>query len=255
MTRVTARVNAATKFLKSTQWDSVAMLCGITPQDLNVTDELLDEVHDIIWGDLCSEYDAKHFCDYLRQSGLPFTPEFNAFEKIWRRDEFNHYAGFRQIYSLLYHKSCDEIDQAMAAHQPNFAPIQEFLRDEFSICVLIAFDELATTRSYCQDFDLYKSFGPKPLANWIKYVTKDEGLHYGNALQVITQCHQHRLSELPSLIKRLIEYNLEENHQYNSTFVLNHEQDNYFTPDFLRECGNIILKCFRFYCSSFDGKE
>jgi hypothetical protein len=160
-----------------TQSDEIALLDGITRKDLEVTDKLLEQSRDIIWSDLSSEYDAEHFSDFLSQSGLPFTPEFEAFKTGWRRDELNHYLGFRQIYSILYDKSPNSIDQAMAAHQPNFAPIQEFLEDEFRICVLIAYDELATTRTYAQDIALYKSFGSMPLANWIKFVTKDRGLN------------------------------------------------------------------------------
>lgn len=220
------------------------MLSGISHQDLCVTDQLLDQAHDVIWGDLCSEYDAEHFCQYLRQRNISFTSDFNVFERIWRRDELNHYTGFRQIYSLLYDKNPEEIDQEMAIRKPDFTAIQGFVQDEFSICVLIAYDELATTRSYTQDFGLYKSFGPRSLANWIKYVTRDEGLHYDNALQVIAQRHKHRLSELNQLVSHLVEYNVEENHQYNATFVLNHEQSQYFTPDFLHKCGDILCKRF-----------
>jgi hypothetical protein len=228
----------------STQWDSITMLDGITLKDLQVTDKLLEQSRDIIWGDLSSEYDAKHFSDFLSQSGLQFTPEFEAFKTLWRRDELNHYLGFRQIYSVLYEKRTDSIDQAMAAHQPNFVPIQEFLEDEFRVCVLIAYDELATTRTYAQDIALYKSFGSIPLANWIKFVIKDEGLHYDNALNVIAQSHSHRLPELRQLVNRLVEFNLEDNHQYGSTFVLNHEQSDYFSPAFLSECGDMLCKRF-----------
>jgi hypothetical protein len=201
-------------------------------------------MHDLLWSDMESEYDAENFCQHLRQSGLSFTPEFQEFEQIWRRDELNHYIGFRQIYSQLYHNSAEEIDRSMAARQPDFAPLQEFLQDEFSICVIVAYDEIATTRSYCQDFRLYKSFGSKPIANWIKYVTKDEGLHYDNALCLIGQHHSHRLPEITGLVERLIEFNLEENHQYKSTFLLNHEQSEYFTPDFLHQCGDLICQRF-----------
>ncbi len=228
----------------STDWDSRIILDGISLEDLQVSNKLLEETHNIIWGDLSSEYDAEHFYHFLRHCGLRFTPEFEAFQKTWRRDEFNHYLGFRQIYSTLYQKSPDAIDQEMAVRQPNFVPIQEFLRDEFSICVLIAYDELATTRTYAQDIALYTSFGSTKFANWIKFVAKDEGLHYQNALKVIAQCHPHRLPELRQLVNRLVEFNLEDNHAYWSTFVLNHEQSNYFTPSFLSECGDMLCKRF-----------
>lgn len=241
---VTAQRESASAFLKSALWESRQILDQITFEDLNVTNKLLDRMHDILWSDMESEYDAENFCQYLRQSGLSFTLEFQEFEQIWRRDELNHYIGFRQLYSLLYQNSVEEIDREMAARQPDFGPMQEFLRDEFSICVIVAYDEIATTRSYCQDFWLYKSFGSKPIANWIKYVTKDEGLHYHNALELISQRHRDRLSELASLVERLIEFNLEENHQYKSTFLFNHEQNEYFTPDFLRKCGDLICQRF-----------
>ncbi len=126
---------------KSVQWNSLAILERIDPQALKVPDKLLQEVHDIILGDLYAEHDAENFCKYLQ------PPEFKEMEKLWRRDEFNHYLGFRQIYSLLYHKSFREIEWQLAACEPNFIPIKEFLQDEFSICVVLAYDELATTRA------------------------------------------------------------------------------------------------------------
>lgn len=229
---------------KSIQCNSVAIIAGLAPQDFKVTDKLLAEIHDTIWGDLYAEHDAENFCKYLQQSGMLFTPEFKEMEKLWRRDEFNHYLGFRQIYSLLYHKSFEEIERELAACEPDFIPLKEFLQDEFSICVVLAYDELATTRSYCQDFDLYKSLGSKPMVDWIKHVTKDEAFHYSNALEIIARRHRHRLPELPMLVKRLIEYDLKDS-KYKSTFVLNHQSRQYFTSDFLSECSDIISKRFR----------
>jgi hypothetical protein len=233
-------------FPKSAQWNSLQMLSGITSQDLYLESSRRDEVHDIIWGDLCSEYDAEHFCQYLRQSQIPFTPEFQAFETLWRQDELNHYQGFRQIYALLFQQNPKAIEDEMTTRTPNFKDLKEFLQDEFSICVVIAYDELATARTYPQDFKLYASFGPAPVGKWLKYVARDEGLHYDNALQIIARCHRHRLAELPALINRLVEFNVEDNHHYNATFLLNHEQNCYFSADFLAECGHMICKRFGF---------
>lgn len=226
---------------KSVQCNSVALIEEFAPQYLKVTDKLLEEIHDIIWGDLCAEHDAENFCKYLQQSGMSFTLEFKEMEKLWRRDEFNHYLGFRQLYSLLYHKSFEEIERELATCEPDFIPIKEFLQDEFSICVVLAYDELATTRSYCQDFDFYKLLGSRPIVNWIKYVAKEEAFHYGNALEIIARRHRHRLPELPMLVERLIEYDLEDS-KYKSTFVLNHQSRQYFTSNFLCECSDIINK-------------
>jgi rubrerythrin len=136
----------------------MAILKEVEPQDIKATDKLLEEIHDTILGDLYAEHDAKNFCEYLQQSGITFTPEFKKMEKSWRLDESNHYQGFCQIYSLLYHKSIEEIERKLAAYQPDFLSIQQFLQDEFSICVVLAYDELATTKAYCQDFELYPLF-------------------------------------------------------------------------------------------------
>ncbi|WP_009629902.1 hypothetical protein [Synechocystis sp. PCC 7509] len=229
--------------LSAVQWNSMAILKEIEPQDIKVTDKLLEELHDIIWGDLYAEHDAENFCEYLQQSGITFTPEFKKMEKLWRIDEFNHYQGFRQIYSLLYHKSFEEIERELAAYQSDFLSIQEFLQDEFSICVVLAYDELATTKAYCQDFELYKLLGSKPIVDWIKYVTKDEAFHYSNAMELIAQRHRHRLPELPMLVERLIKYDLAVS-KYKFTFVFNHQNRQYFTSDFLHECSDIIYKRF-----------
>lgn len=225
---------------KSFQWDSMQMLQGITRDDLTINETEILELEELFWNDICSEYDADNFCQFLKKSGIRLSSEFKIFEAIWQRDEWNHYLGFRQIYSLLYQKSCEEIDELVAAREVDFSPILEFLEDEFMICLVLAYDEIATTRSYRMDFELYKSFGPQPLADWIKCVARDEAVHFSNILNIIRLCHSEHIPKVPKFVKKLVDYDLA-NHDYKGTFVLDHK-GYYFTPDFLYKCSQTIAR-------------
>lgn len=225
---------------KSRNWDSMDMLGKITREDLSINESEIADLEHLFWNDICSEYDADNFSNFLRDCGLKLSPEFEAFEAIWHRDEWNHYVGFRQIYSLLYEKPCEVIHEAVAKQEVDFSSIIEFLEDEFTVCLVLAYDEIATTRAYRMDFELYKSFGPQSMADWIKYVARDEAFHFSNILNVIRLRHTERLSEVPELVKKMIDYDLA-NHDYKGTFVLDHK-GYYFSPDFLYDCGKTICK-------------
>lgn len=223
---------------KSLKWDSLVMLSGITRSNLTINEQEISVLEELFWNDICSEYDADNLSKFLNNSDLNFSPEFKVFEKVWRRDERNHYVGFRQIYSLLYNEPVEQIERRLADREKDFSSINEFLQDEFMICMVLAYDEIATTRAYRMDFELYKSFGQQSIADWIKYVAHDEALHFSNILEVIKRCHSERLAEVPVVIDQLVEYDLADN-DYKATFVLDHK-GYYFTPKFLCDCGKII---------------
>ncbi len=166
------------------------------------------------------------------------SSEFKAFEVLWAQDELNHYEGFRDIYSLFYGDAVKTVDDKMSARIPDFTSIAHFLNDEFTALVVLAYDEIATARAYQMDFSLYKKFGPKPLAEWIKLVAQDEFFHFDNVIEIIKACYSERVSEVSSIVKHLIDYDLSDE-AYNSTFVLDHK-GYYFSPDFLEKCGSII---------------
>ena len=170
------------------------------------------------------------------------TSEFDVFERAWRSDEWNHYQGFLTIYAILYNQPEDEVVKLLRQREPNFVPVSRFLDDEFKTCVVMAYDEIATTRAYAMDYGLYDSFGDPRFNQWIKSVTRDEALHFYNCMQVIGLRHRNRIPEITSLISELIDWDLGGN-SYSGTFVLDHE-GYYFTPEFLQKCGKLITGYF-----------
>src|ERR1044072_5668252 len=96
---------------KSIPWSTRELIGHFTRKDILLDSETITEIKDGLWNDVCSEYDAENFCNYLKNSNISLTSDFKSFEFVWRRDEFNHYEGFRYIYSLLYDVPEDELAQ------------------------------------------------------------------------------------------------------------------------------------------------
>lgn len=224
---------------KSRPWDALELLSSIKEVSISISQKMREDFEPILWNDVCSEYDAEHFCIMLEQSRLKFSDEFISFEKVWRRDEYNHYLGCRRIYHLLYGENEESITERLKRRQTDFSGMMEFLSDEFNLCLLLAYDELATTRAYHEDVPFYKSLGPKAFHDWIKLVIADEARHYLNSVRVAQVRHRDRLSESQDILLRILEMDLNA-HEYKATFVLDHTEPP-FTPEMLSDCVNTIL--------------
>lgn len=170
---------------KSISWSSADLIGQFQKNDIVLDSKTIAEMKEGLWNDLCSEYDAENFCNYLKGSGVKLSNDFKSFEYVWRRDEFNHYLGFKQIYSLLYDVTEDDIVKEMKRRPVNFEPIKPMLQDEFKICLLIAYDEIATTKNYASEYEFYTSFGPANFLRWVKNVTRDEAYHFNNCMELI----------------------------------------------------------------------
>ncbi len=158
---------------KSIPWDSMRLIGHLNQSNIILSEEVIRLNKLIFWGHLCSEYDAENFCLYLKQEGFVLSPEFKAFEYVWRRDEYNHYVGFQHIYCILYDTTAQEVEDMLNQRSTNFEPIKSLLEDEFKTCLLLAYDEIATTKSYVADYDFYQSFGHRNFLKWIKLVTRN----------------------------------------------------------------------------------
>lgn len=225
---------------KSQPWSSDSLIGHINKSTIKPTEDYILRFKNAFWDNLCSEYDAENFCLFLEKEKISLSPEFKAFEFVWRRDEYNHYLGFRHIYSTLYGGSLQTIDSKLVQRPVDFTPIMPMLGDEFKICLMLAYDEIATTKSYAADYDFYESFGPKELLKWIKLVTRDEAYHFNNCMELIGKNHYERVSEIPRLVDQFIEWDLARN-EYLGTFVLDHFN---YSPDFLQSCAKIMKKYF-----------
>lgn len=226
---------------KSVPWNSAALIGHLDRSKIVLPDSVLASHNDTLWDAMCAEYDAENFCNYLKTEGFNLSPEFKAFEYVWRRDEHNHYLGFRHIYSILYGGTGEELVSKIRLRVVDFAPIREMLEDEFMLCLLLAYDEIATTKSYALDYGFYKSLGHGNFLKWIKLVTRDEAYHFNNCMELIGRNHYHRASEIPGLVDKFIEWDLNRN-EYQGTFVLDHMT---YGEDFLVSCGTIMKQYFK----------
>lgn len=226
---------------KSVQWSSKVMLKGLQRKDIIVNQSYLSRKKDFFLHAAYTEYDAENLCKYLDTLEMEFSPEFKVFEKVWRRDEWNHYVGFRYIYSIMFNQREEDVARLIEERPSNFSGINQFLNDEFSICLLIAFDEILTTKGYAGEKKLYHSLGHPAFARWFKYVTKDEAYHFTNAMEVIRLNHYNRIPEIPKMLDSFIEWDMQRN-EYGSTFVLDHDL---YSPEFIQEGANVIKKYFQ----------
>lgn len=227
---------------RTAAWDSLEVLGKITPEQI-VRPHHDATLEPMLWNDVCSEYDAENLCRFLEPREHTFTPEFRQLEKAWRRDEWNHYIGFRRIFSLLFGMKEEDIEQKLVARPIDFKPILHFLEDEFTTCLLLAYDEIVTTNAYFSDFDLYRSFGHPGLLSWIRAVARDEAYHFQNCLDIIALRYAKRIPEIPNLVRHFLEWDMKEG-EYQATFVLDHEGE-LFTPEFLHRCATKILCYFQ----------
>ncbi len=227
---------------KSIPWSSAQVLAGLDRSQVALSTADLGEFKDVLWNDLRSEYDAENFCDYLKRQDAGFSAEFKAFEHVWRRDEFNHYVGFRMLYCMLYDEDEALVEARLRSVPADFKPISHLLADEFVTTLLLAYDEIATTKSYAADHAFYKSWGPDAFHRWIKLVTRDESYHFNNLMRLVEAKHPERIPEIPEHVERFIEWDLNGS-EYRGTFVLDHD-GHYFNEEFLRDCGNAMNHFF-----------
>ncbi|WNG50020.1 hypothetical protein F0U60_42295 [Archangium minus] len=220
-------------------WSSSELFARVRPEDIIMPEQDKRDYEPILWNDLCSEFDAQYMNTWIRRSGLTLSGEFHSFVEAWSRDEYNHYLGFRRIYSLFYGESEAAITERLEARKPDFRVIDDFGRDEFLLCAVLAYDEIATTRSYIDDTEFYGSLGPSAFRDWVRWLVADEARHFMNLLRVMQGRHAHRLAELPAVLDRILEIDLTKD-SYEATFVLDHHGPQ-FSEKMLKGCVETIL--------------
>ena len=118
--------------------------------------------------------------------------------------------------------------------------IKGFLEVEFIIYLILAFDEILTTKSYGSEIGLYTSFGCSSISEWFRNVTRDEAYHFKNAMEVIRKNHSEGICEIPRVIDSFIYWDLERN-GYDRTFVLGHD---FYSKEFHQEGGFLMKNYF-----------
>lgn len=227
----------------SKPWDSLSLLNGLGRANINLSDAELNKHIELLKYDMKTEFDSVNFDKHincLKSQGLTFSPEFLIFKEIWQLDEWNHYIGYRKIYSMCTSQSEESLHSFVSNCEVDFSLVGEFFQDEFMICLVLAYDEIFTTRSCQMDFESFKSFGNTTFLTWIKKVARDEIFHFFNIIEIIRRRHSHRIQEASNILEKLIEWDLLEQ-PYKGTFVLDHDSDR-FTFKSLNECKNTVLK-------------
>lgn len=204
---------------------------------LDVT--LRKQYEPILWRSICSEYDSINFYNKVRSLNINYTENFENFLTSWLQDEAMHTAGFKKLYQLVYDIEESQTDRALAERKPNFDSISEFLESEFSICLLLAFDEIVTAHVYEKSISFYSEVEPVKLPQWIKKVKRDEVKHFINVIKVIRSNHQYSIQAAKNILDRIVEVDTNLSN-YEGTFVLDHA-----CPEFPLSKNDLINICVK----------
>ena len=179
--------------------------------------------------DVYSEGDSQPLFDYLVTRQGEFTRDFWLMMEKWLADELQHYEALRRVYRLLAGVSFEAMDLAFAKRNHEIEPIQEILKDEFTILVALLFDEMGSTISYRRDLGEYYQHYSHEIRRIGKYLVMDEGIHFNNAVNLIKKNHSDRIQEIPFLLDQIsqLESKLR---RYCKTFFLDHAQEQFRFP-------------------------
>lgn len=229
--------------LQSNRWDSEGLLKSIALNKIHLTAAEKKVYEQMFWHSICTEYDSQNFYKNLIKSKLAITIEFKEFLKIWLRDEINHANGFKLLYGLIYNRDEESINDELESRVIDFSCIDSFFKDEFKLCLLLAYDEIVTTHVYSRSIKFYDSLGPKELGIWIRQIKRDEALHFSNLISIIKNNYSDRTQDAESILNSIVTLDMNIKN-YNGTFVLDHSCPEFpLTNDELYLlCVNAILK-------------
>jgi hypothetical protein len=222
------------------QWEPEDLFAGLVPGDSRFRQAERDATWAKLWKDLYTEYDARHLEQEICSRGLIVSPEGEAFMSAWSGDERRHTRGFVRIMELVVEAEGDDIWARLADRQHDFAKIDPFLADEFSVLVMIAFDEMVTCHAYAQDLGFYSGLGDSAFREWLRELMADEAAHCHNAVRVIRSLYGDRTEQVAPMLTGLVE-GVEDPTGYCGTFVFDHFGEHY-TPSMLKDCHDAVLK-------------
>ena len=220
--------------LYGADWDPLALLAAVRRSDLKATDAYVEEQREDIWRDLYAEYDARLFLLQIRRVVPQPGANFARMIDLWWEDERRHAQGFARLHSILFGTQAIDLYDELSLRRADFARLDPLLVDEFSILVVLAFDELVTCSAYRRDMGFYRGLDVPALEDWIRNLIRDEARHYANAVKVLRHDYRARLAEAPPLIDRLVALDSEPA-PYAATFILDHFDENY-GPALLQKC-------------------
>ncbi|RXH38132.1 hypothetical protein XH99_01800 [Bradyrhizobium nanningense] len=143
-----------------------------------------------------------------------------AFFNAWAIDEERHTDGFIRILELVADGSEPDLRARLETRSHDFGPVFEHLKDEFSLMVMIAFDEMCTCRAYAAEKPFYDALGNNTFHHWLREVIADEAVHSMNAVNLIRARYHDRISQVGKIIDNLIR--AATTLRYSGTFVLDY---------------------------------
>jgi hypothetical protein len=180
-------------------WNPSQLFSGLTPAMFAAEPSTLHKRWHKLWIDLYTEYNARHLEKELFIRNLIATEDGAAFFRAWAVDEERHTEGFIQIMELVAGGSVKHLWERLNDRLPNFSAVDEYLRDEFSLLAVIAFDEMCTCHAYRADKEFYAGLGDNRFHRWLRELIADEAAHSTNAVNVIRASYSNRIPGVSTL--------------------------------------------------------
>lgn len=246
-----ANIDMGTDDLISTERSALAPLQSILPEDLTVVrDRLISDQH--FWltlrGNTEVEFDAEKLCKYLDQrsnaGSLNLSADFLRFREIWRRDELRHAIGFAYLEFLLSGVWIADRQAEVLELPSNIVKLEEagLLFDELHLLILIAYDEICTTRAYHHELTFnYHRWQQPTISNWLRGVAAEEAHHFRNACKIIRDKYKGRHKDVEQIVDRVYRFDRDCT-DYQGLFVLDHGDRDLYTPRFLADAAEMVLK-------------
>ncbi len=218
-------------FTQQNHWDLdtvIAVDHAIDPEYFaNAPEQVAENFERLLSRDVFSEADAQFLYDWLLERGV--SPAFRQMLDHWLEDELKHYQSLRRCYRALSGVTYAEMDQEAEARakKRNIEPIADLLVDEFSILLMLAYDEIGSTYSYRRDLaEFYCHFG-REIAKVGQHLVRDEGQHFSNAAELILTLYPERLKDVSATLAKfdVREKQLARTGSYHGTFFLDHAQE------------------------------
>lgn len=220
-------------------WNPKDIFDELTPAMFTAEPSIVRARRDKLWPELYTEYDARHLKQEVFNRNLIATNEAEAFISAWAADEERHTDSFIRIIELVAGESEKDLRDRLEARSHSFSAINEYLKDEFSLIVMIAFDEMCTCRAYAADREFYAGLGSSFL-RCLREVVADEAVHSMNAVNVLRARYCERIPEIGEILDSLIR-SVGDDPDYTGTFVLDYFGENY-TKQMFVNCRAAVLR-------------
>ncbi|WP_407185418.1 hypothetical protein [Bradyrhizobium centrosematis] len=202
------------------RWDARELFMGLTSAMFAASPSDVRARWTKLWPDLYTEDDARYLKQELETRNLIASNEAAAFFNAWAIDEERHTDGFIRVIELVAGGCEQALREQLESRSHDFGPVLEHLNDEFSLTVLIAFDEMCTCRAYAAEKPFYDNLGNSAFHHWLRELIADEAVHSMNAVNVIRVRYRDRIGQVGTILDNLI--SAADTLRYSGTFVLDY---------------------------------